>query len=223
MNSKILVLIIEDDPPIENFLVMAMNTQGYKTITAATGESGISLAASWNPDIILLDLGLPDIDGIDVIGRIRAICQSPIIIVSARHLDHDKVYALDSGADDYIAKPFSVPELLARIRVALRHKEKEDLDIDLENWFIPKSRPENRLCQTACHSARRSCAPDADRIRYTQPDGDPCRTCPDSQTDFAGYPGQFSVRIRLADLAGFCIQFTSKNRIKSGRPGVYPD
>ncbi len=126
MNGKTLVLIIEDDPPIENFLVTAMNTQGYKTITAATGESGISLAASWNPDVILLDLGLPDIDGINVINRIRTICDSPIIVVSARHLDHDKVDALDSGADDYIAKPFSVPELLARIRVALRHKEKEE-------------------------------------------------------------------------------------------------
>lgn len=128
MGSKTLILIIEDDRPIENFLATAMNSQGYKTITAATGESGISLAASWNPDVILLDLGLPDLDGIHVISRIRAICDSPIIIVSARHLDHDKVDALDSGADDYIAKPFSVPELLARIRVALRHRDREEQD-----------------------------------------------------------------------------------------------
>jgi two-component system KDP operon response regulator KdpE len=128
MSSKTLVLIIEDDAPIENFLATAMNTQGYKTISARTGEAGISLAASWNPDIILLDLGLPDIDGLNVISRIRAICDSPIIIVSARHLDHEKVDALDSGADDYVAKPFSVPELLARIRVALRHRDKDDQD-----------------------------------------------------------------------------------------------
>lgn len=128
MSGKTLVLIIEDDAPIENFLATAMNTQGYKTITSQTGEAGIALAASWNPDIILLDLGLPDIDGVEVIGRIRKICGSPIIVVSARHLDHDKVDALDSGADDYLAKPFSVPELLARIRVALRHHEKENPD-----------------------------------------------------------------------------------------------
>lgn len=130
MSSKTLVLIIEDDAPIENFMATAMISQGYKTITAQTGEVGVSLAASWNPDIILLDLGLPDIDGMEVISRIRAICDAPIIIVSARHLDHDKVDALDSGADDYIAKPFSVPELLARIRVALRHHEKEDQEED---------------------------------------------------------------------------------------------
>ncbi len=125
MNGKTLVLIIEDDAPIENFLAAAMQSQGFKTVTARTGETGLSLAASWNPDIILLDLGLPDIDGLEVIERIRAICRSPIIVVSARHMDYEKVTALDNGADDYIAKPFSVPELLARIRVAIRHSEKE--------------------------------------------------------------------------------------------------
>lgn len=123
MNTKPIVLIIEDDQPIANFIEMAVVTQGYKTLTARTGNNGISLATSWNPDIILLDLGLPDMDGIDVIRRVRLFCEAPIIIVSARHQDHEKVLALDSGADDYIAKPFSVPELLARIRVALRHRE----------------------------------------------------------------------------------------------------
>jgi len=130
MSGKNLVLIIEDDNPIGNFLETAMNTQGYRTISAQTGEVGISLAASWNPDIILLDLGLPDLDGLDVISRIRVFCDSPIIIVSARHLDHEKVDALDGGADDYVAKPFSVPELLARIRVALRHHEKAEMAAD---------------------------------------------------------------------------------------------
>lgn len=119
------VLIIEDDAPIENFLTTAMNSQGYKTLTARTGETGIALSANWNPDIILLDLGLPDMDGLAVIGKIRAFCQSPIIVVSARHQDREKVAALDCGADDYVAKPFSLPELLARIRVAIRHREKE--------------------------------------------------------------------------------------------------
>lgn len=134
MNSKTLVLIIEDDAPIENFIATAMNSQGYKTLTARTGENGISLAACWNPDIILLDLGLPDMDGMNVISHIRELCDSPIIVVSARHLDHEKVDALDSGADDYVSKPFSVPELLARIRVALRHHGKgneEDDEISL--------------------------------------------------------------------------------------------
>lgn len=128
MSIKPVVLIIEDDQPIANFIEMAIVTQGYKTLLARNGSNGISLATSWNPDIILLDLGLPDMDGIDVIRRIRMFCESPIIIVSARHQDHEKVMALDSGADDYIAKPFSVPELLARIRVALRHQEKAALD-----------------------------------------------------------------------------------------------
>ena len=124
MSSKPVVLIIEDDQPIANFIEMAVATQGYKTLMASNGATGISLATSWNPDIILLDLGLPDMDGLDVIRRVRMFCDSPIIVVSARHREHEKVQALDSGADDYIAKPFSVPELLARIRVALRHHEK---------------------------------------------------------------------------------------------------
>lgn len=175
MDSKTLVLIIEDDAPIENFMATAMNTQGYKTITAQTGETGISLAACWNPDIILLDLGLPDIDGMQVISRIREICDSPIIIVSARHLDHEKVDALDSGADDYVGKPFSVPELLARIRVALRHHEKDnkedgepglyqnrDLVIDFDRRLVT-IRDEivhltpieyDILCQLAIHAGR---------------------------------------------------------------------
>ncbi len=126
MSGRNMILIIEDDPPIVNFLSTALNSQGYRTISARTGEAGVSLAISWNPDIILLDLGLPDLDGLAVISRIRAISSTPIIIVSARHQDQEKVEALDSGADDYVSKPFSVPELLARIRVALRHSEKEN-------------------------------------------------------------------------------------------------
>jgi two-component system KDP operon response regulator KdpE len=175
MSSKTLVLIIEDDAPIVNFMATAMKSQGYKTITAQTGEIGISLAACWNPDIILLDLGLPDIDGMQVISRIRAICDSPIIIVSARHQDHEKVNALDSGADDYIGKPFSVPELLARIRVALRHHEKDnqaddetslyqnrDLMIDYERRIVTVRNEivhltpieYDILCQLAIHAGR---------------------------------------------------------------------
>lgn len=175
MSGKTIVLIIEDDAPIENFMATAMTSQGYKTITAQTGETGISLAASWNPDIILLDLGLPDIDGMKVISRIREICDAPIIVVSARHMDHEKVDALDSGADDYVGKPFSVPELLARIRVALRHHERinqdetednlyrnRDLEIDFARRIV-KVREEiihltpieyDILCQLAIHAGR---------------------------------------------------------------------
>jgi two-component system KDP operon response regulator KdpE len=140
MSSKPVVLIIEDDQPIANFIEMAVVTQGYKPLLARNGTTGISLVTSWNPDIILLDLGLPDMDGIDVIRRIRMFCESPIIIVSARHQDHEKVMALDAGADDYLAKPFSVPELLARIRVALRHLEK----ISLEQDAVEESTYQNR-------------------------------------------------------------------------------
>jgi two-component system, OmpR family, KDP operon response regulator KdpE len=136
MSGKSLVLIIEDDNPIANFLETAMTTQGYRTIVARTGEEGISLAASWNPEIILLDLGLPDLDGLEVIKRVRVFCDSAIIIVSARHLDHEKVDALDGGADDYMAKPFSVPELLARIRVALRHHEKAVQDAENAGVYL---------------------------------------------------------------------------------------
>jgi len=135
MNRKTIVLIIEDDDPIENFLETAMHTQGYKTLSARNGEMGISLATSWNPDIILLDLGLPDLDGIEVIHRIRVFCASPVIVVSARHQDHEKVEALDAGADDYISKPFSVPELLARMRVALRHTEQSQADQETSGTY----------------------------------------------------------------------------------------
>ena len=123
MNHKALVLIIEDDEAVANFLETALHTQSYRTMVSRSGEMGVSLALRWNPDVVLLDLGLPDIDGIEVIRRIREFFPSPILVVSARHQDHDKVEALDSGADDYLSKPFSVPELLARMRVALRRSE----------------------------------------------------------------------------------------------------
>lgn len=123
MSEKTVVVIIEDDVLILNFLTSAVQSQGYKTIQAQTGAEGISLAASWNPDVILLDLGLPDMEGQEVITRLRELTTAAIIVVTARHVDHEKVEALDRGADDYIPKPFSVPELLARIRVALRHRQ----------------------------------------------------------------------------------------------------
>lgn len=114
------ILIIEDDPAIIRFLSLALKTNDYKTIVAESGIEGISLFLSNNPDLILLDLGLPDIDGNEVLKQIREQSRTPIIVVSARDKEKEKVMALDQGADDYVTKPFNIGELLARIRVSLR-------------------------------------------------------------------------------------------------------
>ncbi len=118
--NKILILVVEDDTPVRNLIATSLKTHDYRYITAGNGESAIMEAASHNPDIILLDLGLPDIDGVEVIRRIRDWSNMPIIVISARSEDTDKIEALDAGADDYLTKPFSVEEMLARIRVAQR-------------------------------------------------------------------------------------------------------
>jgi two-component system KDP operon response regulator KdpE len=120
-DSGWLVLIVEDEAPIRRFLKTALEAQGFKLLEAITGGEAINLAALHNPDIILLDLGLPDLDGLEVIKRIREWSTTPIIVISARGKDKEKVEGLDAGADDYLAKPFSVEELSARIRVAIRH------------------------------------------------------------------------------------------------------
>ena len=106
--------------PISNLITTTLNSHGYRYITAGTGEGAVMEAASHNPDMILLDLGLPDIDGVEVIRRIRSWSNVPIIVISARSEDSDKIDALDAGADDYLTKPFSVEELLARLRVVQR-------------------------------------------------------------------------------------------------------
>ncbi len=118
--EKTLILVVEDDPPIQNLITVTLKAEGYRYLTAKTGQSAIMTAASHNPDIILLDLGLPDLDGVEVIRRIRSWSNVPIIVISARSEDPDKIDALDAGADDYLTKPFSVAELLARLRVTLR-------------------------------------------------------------------------------------------------------
>ena len=114
------ILVVEDDAPIRNLIATTLRTHAYKYLVAATGESAIIEASSHNPDVILLDLGLPDIDGIEVIKQIRSWSNVPIIVISARSEDSDKIEALDNGADDYLTKPFSVDELLARLRVTQR-------------------------------------------------------------------------------------------------------
>ncbi|UYQ77254.1 response regulator [Glutamicibacter sp. JL.03c] len=114
------VLIVEDDPQIARALLVNLKARGYRTFHAATGLQCLQLAADAHPDVILLDLGLPDLEGGDVIDGIRGWSSVPIIVVSARHESHSKVDALDRGADDFITKPFSMDELLARLRAALR-------------------------------------------------------------------------------------------------------
>ncbi|MFL5245188.1 MAG: response regulator [Gemmataceae bacterium] len=114
------LLVIEDEAPIRRFLRVSLANQNYHVIEAETGEKGIKLATSQPPDLIVLDLGLPDLDGMDIIRQLREWSTTPIIVLSARGRENDKVAALDAGADDYLTKPFSVSELLARVRVGLR-------------------------------------------------------------------------------------------------------
>ena len=118
--NKPLILVAEDDAPVRNLITTTLKAHDYKFITAQNGNNAIMEASSRNPDIVLLDLGLPDIDGIEVIERIRTWSDMPIIVISARSEDKDKIDALDAGADDYLTKPFSVEELLARLRVTQR-------------------------------------------------------------------------------------------------------
>jgi two-component system, OmpR family, KDP operon response regulator KdpE len=116
-----LVLVVEDEPQMRRLLRVSLMNAGYRVVEAETGADGLLRAAEGNPDIVLLDLGLPDEDGLSVAARLREWSKAPIIVLSARGREEDKVAALDQGADDYVTKPFGVGELLARLRVALRH------------------------------------------------------------------------------------------------------
>ena len=118
--NKTLILVVEDDTPVHNLITTTLKTHDYKYISAKNGAGAIMEASTHNPDIVLLDLGLPDIDGVEVIEKIRSWSNMPIIVISARSEDSDKIEALDAGADDYLTKPFSVEELLARLRVTQR-------------------------------------------------------------------------------------------------------
>jgi two-component system KDP operon response regulator KdpE len=143
-----LVLIIEDEPEIRRFLRTTLAAEGYRVIEAENGERGAIEAATHKPDLVLVDLGLPDLDGVEVVKRIRAWSALPILILSARSAEADKVAALDAGADDYVTKPFGVGELGARIRVALRHAARGagqdgdqtlrfgDIEVDLERRLV---------------------------------------------------------------------------------------
>lgn len=122
MTNKHTILIIEDEKNIGNYMEAIVTSNQYKAIRARNGMSGISLCVSHHPDLILLDLGLPDIDGMDVLKKLREFSTVPVIVISARTQEREKVEALDAGADDYITKPFGSEELLARIRTAIRHR-----------------------------------------------------------------------------------------------------
>lgn len=118
--NRLTILVVEDDLSVKNLITTTLKTHDYRYLTAQNGETAIMEASSYNPDIVLLDLGLPDMDGVEVIKKIRTWSNVPIIVISARSEDTDKIDALDSGADDYLTKPFSVEELLARLRVTQR-------------------------------------------------------------------------------------------------------
>jgi two-component system KDP operon response regulator KdpE len=155
-----LILVIEDEPQMRRFLRAALGAQEYRLVEAITARDGLAQAASRNPDIVLLDLGLPDRDGLEVTRELRQWSAAPIIVLSARHREPDKVEALDLGADDYLTKPFGVEELLARIRVALRHAaqpvggppepifEAGDLRVDLARREVRRGGQEVHLTPT---------------------------------------------------------------------------
>ncbi|NJO05803.1 MAG: response regulator [Chloroflexaceae bacterium] len=128
MSRAATVLVIDDEQPIRRLLQTSLEARGYRVQTAATGEAGLVALADQRPDLILLDLGLPDIDGVEVLRRLREWSQVPVIILSARSDEQQKIDALDEGADDYLTKPFSTGELLARLRVAERHAARGKTD-----------------------------------------------------------------------------------------------
>lgn len=161
MNMKTSIVIIEDEKNICSFMATTLTAQGYKVSTAQTAAAGLSMITALCPDIILLDLGLPDRDGIDIIKEIRTWASIPVIVISARTREQEKVLALDTGADDYITKPFGPSELLARIRTALRHSNRlntnsllsqrpyqaDGLTIDFEKYLITLNDNEIHLTQ----------------------------------------------------------------------------
>jgi len=153
------VLVIDDEPQILRALRTILTAKQFRVTTASRGEEGLALAAAQQPDLIILDLGLPDIDGFQVCARLREWSQVPIIVLSVRDSERDKVMALDRGADDYLTKPFGIEELLARIRVALRHSvqargskepviEAGSLVIDLANHVVSREGEEVKLTAT---------------------------------------------------------------------------
>jgi two-component system, OmpR family, KDP operon response regulator KdpE len=149
------ILIIDDEPPIRRFLRTTLAVQDYRVVEAATGAEGLSLLRHEKPDLVIVDLGLPDVDGLDLIRRIREASRVPIVVLSSRDDEKGKVAALDLGADDYVTKPFGVEELMARMRAALRHRVQEqggrpvfqsgDLTVDLVRRIVTANGAEVKL------------------------------------------------------------------------------
>jgi two-component system, OmpR family, KDP operon response regulator KdpE len=159
MSNQPHILVIDDEPQIVRALRTILSEKGYRITTANRGEEGLALAAASMPDIIILDIGLPDISGFEVCSRLREWTQAPIIVLSVRDNEQDKVAILDRGADDYLTKPFGIDELLARIRVALRHRSTSqgattpvvkmgDVTIDLANHIVMHGEAEVKLTAT---------------------------------------------------------------------------
>jgi two-component system KDP operon response regulator KdpE len=153
-----LILLVEDETPMRRFLRATLRAHDYQVVEAGTLREGLAQAAARNPDLTLLDLGLPDGNGLDIVRQVRRSSRSPIVVISARGQEHEKVAALDLGADDYLTKPFGVQELLARVRVALRHAtmpgsaapvyEHEGLRVDLEHRRVLREGQEMHLTPT---------------------------------------------------------------------------
>lgn len=133
MNNKSLILVVEDDAAVRNLMAVTLETRGYRYHLAQNGTEALIEATTHHPDVMLLDLGLPDMDGVEIIRKVRSWTGMPIIVISARTEDTDKVEALDAGADDYLTKPFSVDEMLARLRVALRRINSDQQSAVREN------------------------------------------------------------------------------------------
>ena len=159
MSAQPHILVIDDEPQILRALRTILTEKQFRVTTASRGEEGLALAAANPPDVVILDLGLPDIDGIEVCARLREWTQIPIIVLSVRDREQDKVAALDKGADDYLTKPFAVQELLARVRVALRHLTQAKgspkivvtagpVAIDLTRHIVARERVEVKLTAT---------------------------------------------------------------------------
>jgi two-component system KDP operon response regulator KdpE len=155
--SGLLALIVDDEVQIRRFLRISLEANGYSVQETATGQAALDHAAQYRPDLIILDLGLPDMDGLAVIRRLREWTQTPVIVLSVRDSDDDKIAALDAGADDYLTKPFSVGELLARLRVAQRHVQSEieaatfqlnGLRVDFDHRLVTVNNHEIKLTPT---------------------------------------------------------------------------
>ena len=157
MSDGLHVLIVDDELQIRRFLRISLETNGYRVYETDTGQDAIVKTAQLRPDLVILDMGLPDMDGLDVLARLREWTKTPVIILSVRDADRDKIAALDAGADDYLTKPFSVDELMARMRAAQRHTQSEspepiftcgDVQVDLTRRLVTKGGKPVKLTPT---------------------------------------------------------------------------